>query len=163
MGWPMRRGEPGRQSSRGFTLVAMLAFVSVLGVGLAAVGMVWSTAVQREREAELIRIGVAYAEAIASYRRMSPGTARRGPSSLAALLLDDRTLQTHRHLRRLYEDPLKPGRPWGVLRDASGHIAGVYSQSDEQPLRRVEVRVGDVLLAPATRYSQWKFIVKEPE
>ena len=147
----------------GFTYLWMLAAVAVLGVGLAALGTAWSAAAQREREDELIRAGVAYAQAIASYRRMSPGSVGQLPQSLEALLLDDRFPTPQRHLRRLYPDPTSPRRPWGLLRDPSGRITTVYSLSGDTPWRRVEVVVGGVSLEAASAYSDWKFVVKEAQ
>lgn len=157
----MRRGDGLHRWARGFTYVWALAAVAVLGIGLAAVGTVWSAAAQREREDELIRIGTAYAQAIISYRRLSPGSVQQAPPSLAALVLDDRYIRAYRHLRRLYPDPMEPRRPWGLVTDASGRVIGVYSQSHEQPLRRTAVSSGEVQLPPANRYSDWKFVPKE--
>jgi type II secretory pathway pseudopilin PulG len=146
---------------RGFTYVWALAAIAVLGVALAAVGTVWSSATQREREEELIRVGTAYAEAIASYWRHAPGSVRNLPPDLAALVRDDRYIKAYRHLRDLHPDPMDPSRPWGLVTDASGRIIGVYSQSSAQPLRRVPTAVGSVQLPAANRYSDWKFVPKE--
>ena len=156
----MRPGSHHRIPQRGFTYVWMLAAVAVPGVGLAALGTLWSAAAQREREDELIRIGVAYAQAIASYQRMSPGSVRQLPPSLEALVLDDRYPQPQRHLRRLYPDPIDPGRPWGLLRDPEGRIKAVHSLSGEQPWRRVAFVVDGVSLPAAGAYSDWQFGVK---
>lgn len=158
----MRRGEralPRRQ--RGFSYVALLAVVAVLGIGLAALGTVWSTQQQREREAELLRVGAAYAEAIRSYRRLSPGSVAAAPPHLGALVHDDRFIQTHRHLRALYPDPTDPRRPWGLVTDANGRVIGVFSQSQEAPLRRSAVVTAELQLPPVARYADWKFVPKE--
>ena len=157
----MRPGNPASTRQSGFTYVWMLATVAILGVGLAALGELWSAAVQREREDELIRVGVAYANAIASYHRMSPGSVRQFPTSLEALLLDDRYPMPQRHLRRLYPDPTDPQRALGLVRDGSDRIRAVYSLSAGQPWRRVESVVGGVTLPAASSYSEWKFGVKE--
>jgi hypothetical protein len=47
----LKRGETG------FAYLVLLGFVAVAGIGLAALAQVWSTAAQREREAELLFIG----------------------------------------------------------------------------------------------------------
>jgi type II secretory pathway pseudopilin PulG len=149
-----------RGAQRGFTTVALLAMVALMGVSLAAIGPLWAEEVRREREDELLRIGALYAEAIMRYQRTAPGSAKRFPTTLDALLADTRFVGTVRHLRTLYPDPLEPSRPWGLVRDADGAIRGVFSQSEAAPLRTVQVRLGAVTLAPATRYSDWQFVAR---
>ena len=53
-----------RPRHAGFTYVGLLIAVAVLGVGLAAVGQVWSTAAAREKERELLFVGNQYRAAI---------------------------------------------------------------------------------------------------
>jgi type II secretory pathway pseudopilin PulG len=157
----MRRGErrdKQRAGQRGFTYVWLLALVAVVGVGLAAVGPLWAEEAKREQEAELLRVGQLYAEAIARYHRMSPGSVRRYPERLEDLLVDTRFVGTVRHLRSLYADPVTRGQPWALLRAADGGIQGIASQSTEPPLRTTAVELGSVRLTPAQRYSDWQFI-----
>lgn len=148
----MRRGEAG------FTFVGVLAALAVVSAGLAVAGPLWQRQAQREREAELLRAGRLYAEAIRQYYVQSPGAAKQYPPDLESLLYDDRFVGVRRHLRKLYPDPLTPGRPWGVVRGEDGHVRGVYSLSHAAPLRATAVDLGVVVLPPATRYSDWKFI-----
>ena len=145
---------------RGFTYVWVMAAVAVLGIGLAAVGPVWHDDVKREREKDALRIGQLYAQAIASYYKSSPGSDKRYPPTLEALLVDTRFVGTYRHLRRLYDDPLRPGRAWCVVRAADGGIRGVFSQSTEEPLRREPLDLGVTMLAAAAKYSDWLFAPK---
>jgi type II secretory pathway pseudopilin PulG len=154
----MRAGRQGTQ--RGFSYVAVLALVALMGIGLAAIGPLWAEEARRDREDELLHIGRLYAEAIARYQKASPGSARRYPPTLDALLMDTRFVGTVRHLRTLYPDPLEPARPWGLVRDAEGGIRGVFSQSEAPPLRTVPIVVGTVTLAPAARYSEWHFVAR---
>jgi hypothetical protein len=137
-----------------------MALVAVLGIGLSAIGPLWRDDARREREKDALRIGQLYAQAIASYYKSSPGSAKRYPPTLDVLLMDTRFVGTVRHMRRLYDDPLQPGRPWGVIRAADGGIGGVYSTSNDEPLRREPLDLGITLLAAATRYSDWKFAPK---
>src|SRR5256885_1974477 len=65
-------GRPMRAGERGFTYVWAMAAVAILGVGMAAMGSLWSDDARREREQEALRIGRLYAEAIESYYRASP-------------------------------------------------------------------------------------------
>ena len=150
----MPRGE------RGFIYVWVLALIATLAVGLAAIGPLWSQETKREREDELLRVGKLYAEAIARYYRLSPGSVKRYPPSLEVLVLDTRFVGTVRHLRMLYADPVAAGAAWGLLRAPDGGIRGVYSQSIDAPLRTVAVNMGVTVLAPATRYAEWQFAPK---
>src|SRR5262249_9242669 len=98
--------------ARGFTYLAMLAAVAVIGIGLAAAGEVWSQARQREREQELLFAGNQFRQAIALYERRTPGGARRYPEKLADLLLDKRYPVVQRYLRRIYADPMTGKAEW---------------------------------------------------
>jgi len=154
----MQAGE-SRRSEQGFTYVWVLMTLAVLSVGLAALGPAWSDTVQREREADLIRIGTLYAQAIARYRDMSPGSAKTYPPTLEALLSDEaRFVGLQRHLRRLYPDPMNPHKPWGLVRGPDGSIRGVYSTSDKAPFRREPMDLGAVQLPAAQHYFDWRFV-----
>lgn len=157
----MRAGDL-RRPQVGFTYVLVLAAVALLGLALAALGPMWAEEARRSREAELLRVGQAYAEAIASYREASPGSVRQYPRELGNLLVDTRFVGMKRHLRKLYADPLSPGRPWGVIRAADGGIRGVYSLDTRSPLRKVPLRLGVVELPAAQTYVEWKFMPSEP-
>lgn len=157
MGQAMPRGDP-RCRNGGFTLVWVLMALAVFSVGLAALGSVWGAEAQRDRERELLRIGALYAGAISSYYNASPGTQKRWPPSVDALLLDTRFGVPLRHLRRPYPDPLMPQHPWAEVRDSDGALRGVFSRSPEQPLMDQAQDLGIVRLPAATRYSEWKFV-----
>lgn len=155
----MRAGKAHRGAShRGFTYVWALVGVALLGIALAAVGPMWADAARREREQELLRIGAIYAQAIAAYYKASPGSEKRYPPDLDALLLDTRFVGTQRHMRRLYPDPMRPLQPWAVVRGPDGTVRGVYSQSTETPFRTEPVDIGVATLPPALRYAEWQFI-----
>lgn len=154
----MKRGDA--RGEGGFTLVAVLVLLALCMTGLAVAGPMWSQGVRREREQELVRIGVLYAQAIASYRQSSPGSLKQYPVKLEDLLVDTRFVGLARHLRALYPDPVNPGQPWGLMRDSEGRIAGVYSLSTDAPLADRQINLGAIVLAPASRYSDWKFAIK---
>jgi type II secretory pathway pseudopilin PulG len=156
----MRVGE-ARHHQRGFTYLWVMAALAVLGVALAAVGTHWAHERQREREQDLIRIGVAYARAIASYRASAPGSVALAPRRLEHLVLDDRFPRARRHLRQLYADPVAPEQGWGLITDAEGRIVGVHSSSEKAPLKHVAFEVEGIALPAAQRYADWKFIIKE--
>lgn len=155
----MRAGE--QRGRNGFTFVAVLLLLALVSLGLAAVGPLWSQQARRDREQELLRIGALYAQAIARYRDVSPGSLKQYPTSLDDLLLDRRFVGTLRHLRKAYADPLDPGRPWGLVRNDAGRIVGVYSNSQEAPLAQAPVEREGVLLPAARRYSDWLFVARD--
>jgi type II secretory pathway pseudopilin PulG len=57
-----------------------------------------------------------------------------GPLQLEELTQDQRSGKVVRHLRQVYLDPVTRG-PWGVIRGKDGRIKGVYSRSEDAPLR----------------------------
>ena len=150
------------QRMAGFTLVWVLAAIAILSVGLAAIGPQWADQAHREREQDLLRVGQLYAQALAHYRAVSPGSLKQYPSDLQQLLLDNRFVGTQRHLRKLYPDPLDPARPWGLMRGPDGGILGVFSQSADAPLRRESLDLEGLVLPIAQRYDEWKFIARPP-
>ncbi|MDD3529727.1 MAG: type II secretion system protein [Gallionellaceae bacterium] len=142
---------------RGFTLIGLLFLVAGLGVGMAALGTVWQTAAQREKEKELLFAGTAYRRAIASYWRASPGLPRL-PATLDELLLDPRFPHVVRHLRRRYADPMTGGPEWGLVRDAAGGIVGVYSLSERRPLKAAGFASELAAFEDAGSYRDWVFL-----
>jgi type II secretory pathway pseudopilin PulG len=147
---------------RGFTYVWMLALLALLGIALSVVGPRWADAAHRERERELLRVGLLYAQAIHAYHQASPGSVKRFPPNLEALLEDTRHVGTYRHLRKLYHDPMDPSRPWGLVLDDTGAVRGVYSSSTAAPLRREPLDLGLVRLPAAAGYHEWKFTPDTP-
>ncbi len=156
----MRAGSARRRQA-GFTYVWLLAALAVVSIGMAVVGPVWAQQVQREREAELLRVGVAYANAIEHYYRMPAGGVRQLPRSVDDLLLDPRFPTPVRHLRAAYTDPMRPGQPLELVRAPTGEIRGVASLSTDTPLLQLPWSDGHHRLpapTPATRYSDWQFL-----
>lgn len=149
--------------SRGFTLLVMLCLLAALGVGLALAGPAWRDRVLREREAEWLRVGALYAQALDSYVQSAPGAIRQLPARVEDLLLDTRFVGVRRHLRQAYNDPLQPTQPWQILRDEQGRIVGFFSSLQAEPFiaqppagMRVQLR------ADGTGYSRWAFVVSLP-
>jgi type II secretory pathway pseudopilin PulG len=153
---PIPTPTPIRQ--HGFTLVAVLAALFLLALASQKVMSVVSQQAQREREAELLRIGAAYQAAIGAYHDQSPGSVKRWPPTLEALLDDRRFVTLQRHLRRLYADPITRTNTWGLVPAPDGGIAGVYSLSEDRPIRTGGTELAWLGLAEADRYSDWKFV-----
>lgn len=149
----MKRGD--RQG--GFTYVALLFALAVFGLGAAWIGETSSRTVQRERERELVRIGLQIQAAIRSYYLASPGSVRNFPRSFDELEFDSRYVGVKRHLRRLERDPIANSFDWGVIKALDGGIAGVYSPSDARPLTTPGVTIELFEVPPGNRYSNWTF------
>lgn len=154
----MHSGSPvqkyrSRQQGFGYLMV-MFALVA-LGILLAGVGTVWHTAVQRDKEDELLHIGQQFRQALTSYYLSTPGDAKQFPSTLADLLEDRRFPTPQRHLRRIYADPVAGGSDWGLVL-SGGRIVGIYSTSAAQPIRS-KFTGRDESLSGAESYFQWIF------
>ena len=149
-------------------MAALLVGLSVMSIMLSMALPVWSTATQREREAELVFRGEQYAQAIDLFSRRNGGF----PPNLEIL-------EEGRYIRKLYKDPMTPdgefqpvyfGQPLpgqtpeagrggppasaGTLGQAgapngAGPIIGVVSTSTAESLRLYNGR---------GRYSEWAFV-----
>jgi len=155
----MRSGS----AQRGFTYLAMLLAVAVIGIGLAAAGQVWSTAAQREKEQELLFVGDQFRRAIRLYHHNSPDqrTPAAYPKALQDLLEDKRRGDTKRHLRKLYADPMTGKADWGLvtIKAPDGdHIMGVYSLSGATPFKTSGFLDRDRTFEGANHFSDWKFL-----
>ena len=148
---------PRRQG--GFTFLWLLFLIAGLGVGMAAVGTLWHTAAQREKEQQLLFVGNEYRRAIESFLKipLPAGQQARLPQSLDELLLDPRFQHTVRHLRRLYTDPITGNEEWGMLKDAKGGIVGVFSLSEAKPMKTAGFPPYYADFADQTSYRGWGF------
>lgn len=155
--------SPWRRQAGGIYLLMLFAVFS-LGLALAHFGSVWSTAAQREREADLIFAGGELARAIAHYRADSPLGRTDYPRSLDELLEDRRVPYVRRYLRRVYRDPMTGQADWGVLREGE-RIVGVHSRSEHEPLRTGPlpdfIQVVSAGGGPI-RYADWVFRIDTP-
>lgn len=149
----------GSRAQAGFTLLGLLFVIAGLGVGMAALGTAWHTAVQREKERELLFIGDQFRRAIESFWMMPlpEGTPRRLPRSIDELLEDPRFPHTVRHLRRAWRDPMTGDVKWGLLLDADGGLLGVYSLSDAEPFKGDGFPAAYIHFADAQTLREWVF------
>lgn len=142
----------------GFTYLAVLFAIVVMGVVLAGAGQVWSTAAKRERERELLFIGNQFRQAIGRYYESSPG-AKQYPAKLEELLEDRRFPKPQRYLRKMYVDPMTGRAEWGLVK-AGDRITGVYSLSEDTPLKSGNFSKLDNEFAQRSRYADWRFIYR---
>lgn len=144
----------------GFTYLAALFLVAIMGAGLAGVGTIWSTAQQRDRECELLLVGTQFRDAIGQYYERSPGSLKKYPETFSDLLKDERQLATRRYLRKIFVDPMTHKNKWGTVPAPGGGIMGVYSLSDDKPLKTGNFNENDQDFAGKTKYSEWRFIYR---
>ncbi len=145
-----------RRSSAGFTYVGLLLAVAMIGAGLAAIGQVWHTNVQRSREAELRFIGEQFKHAIKLYYEGTPGGDKQLPKSLDDMLRDERYPVVRRYLRKVYVDPLRGKAEWGLIKHNNGEgIVGVHSLSNEEPFKN---RDPEKATTKRATYADWKFV-----
>jgi type II secretory pathway pseudopilin PulG len=146
------------QREQGFVYIALLIGLTVIGIGLGATSEVWSQSRQREKEAELLFLGNQFRQAITSFYQQSPPAARRFPNALEELVDDLRAPdKPAHHLRKLYADPITGETKWGEVRLASGQLVGVYSLSNETPLKVFGFALRDKDFVEKGRYSEWVF------
>lgn len=153
-------GADRKVGEGGFTFIGLMVIVSIIGIGLLAVGEVWHTARQREKEQALLFVGDQFRRAIKSYHAHTPAAARGQPypMSLEDLLKDPRSPSTQRYLRKIYTDPITGETDWGVLRNQNGAIVGVFSRSEETPLKQNNFRPSNAEFEGKARYSEWVFM-----
>lgn len=152
-----RAGTAARSGrARGFTYLGVLWLLALSSAGVAVVTESWTLAARRERERELVFRGEQIRAAIDRYRRAYPARSE-WPRSLDDLLEDRRQEQVHHHLRRRFSDPFAPDSGWGEIREVGGGLIGVHSTASLPPLGRGPR--DDDRTAPATRVSDWRFIV----
>ena len=149
-----RTGAAARE--RGFTYLGLLIAMAIIGVNLAAAGMLWHTAQQRERERELLYVGDQIRLAIGHY--YNTGGARQFPQSLDDLLRDSRQPGTVRYLRKLYHDPVTGTTEWGLIKDNSDRVMGVFSLSEQRPIKQANFNLADRAFEAKEKYSDWTFV-----
>jgi len=148
---------PSGSREAGFTYLALLLAIALIGIGLAATGEVASTAAQREKERELLFAGGEFRRAIRAYTLASPGV-QRYPQRLEDLLEDKRFPFTRRYLRRIYRDPMTGKRDWVPVEAPGGGIMGVHSRSKRGALKTANFTAADAALEGKARYDEWEFV-----
>lgn len=118
----LRTAAGRRGGAAGYTLAAVVIFVAVLNVLIAAALPVWSHLAQREREEELIFRGLQYAEAIRVFQK------RFGRYPVR---LDELVKVSPRSIRQLWKDPTTPDGRWGIVYAEGSLDEGGDDEDDE--------------------------------
>jgi type II secretory pathway pseudopilin PulG len=148
-------------NAAGFTYIGLLIAVVILGVALSAVGTVWHTQMQREREQELLYIGRDFRAAVAAYANAN---GHQFPQDINDLLEDKRGPEPRHYLRRFYADPMTGAQDWTIIQaDSLGFagfsgIVGIASSSNAKPLKKDGFLTSEDAFKDAVGYSDWKFV-----
>jgi len=149
----------GRTHEEGAAYLMLMLTILIMGIGLVAVSSVWHTAARRDKEQELLFYGAQFQQAIGQYYANS-ARGQRFPKELADLLKDPRVPGVKRYLRKIYTDPMTGKKDWGLVRSKSGGIVGVYSKSEEQPIKVANFSVANKHFNGMKQYSDWEFIYR---
>ncbi|MYM96326.1 type II secretion system protein [Rugamonas sp. FT81W] len=128
--------------------------VAFMGVGLTIAADLYTTAMRRDKERELLFIGHEFRHALEGYNKANG--AGQYPLTLEELLKDPRFPSAKRHLRRLYNDPIT-GKPDWALVLQQGRIVGIRSTSAQRPIKQDNFDDDDAGLAKKPRYADWLF------
>ena len=149
------------RNSRGFTYLALLAAIVIIGISLGSAARSWQNISLREKEEELIFRGNQYRLAIERYYLALPAK-RQYPSTLEELLKDSRTPTGKRHLRQKYLDPIT-GKDFVLIQDPlSKRIIGVRSASEKKPLKQGNFPDELKDFEGKGQYAEWVFVVMQP-
>lgn len=154
------------KSSEGFTYIAALMLIVIMGIMLGAAAKTWTMTMKRERETELLFRGAQIRDAIEKWYQPVAGRQPTPLRDLKDLLLDPNSLSKTKYLRRdptkEYNDPIT-GKEWNIIRDPTIGIIGVASTSEEEPLKQdfadypqdsPEFR----MFQGKKKYSEWLFV-----
>ncbi len=155
------------RSVNGFTFLAVMFAIVLIGLSLTGAVQQWKTIMKRERETELLFRGDQIRKAIAAYVTycqthavqapciQTPGTPKY-PQKLEDLVKVPNTSATKRFLRKVYKDPIT-NEDWAYVK-IGDRIKGVYSKSDEEPLKQANFPDDYKFFEGKKKYSEWVFV-----
>lgn len=150
------------RSTAGFTYIAALFMVAVMGIMLGAVGQSVRVIMQREREKELIFRGLQYRDAFERWSKT--GVPLKDLKDLFEPTISNNANKSNdRFIRRLYKDPVTGGE-WRKLPDPPDPIQGIYgvaSTSNEEPFKQGNFPEVIKNFEGKKKYSEWEFVYKK--
>lgn len=155
-----KNNNPFLNNQQGAVLLMVLVSVTLLGLMAGIAGSSWQTIVQRAKETDLLWKGNQIRRAIGSYYNTSHAQSaapKSFPSELDSLIKDPRFLETRRHLRYLYLDPMT-SEEWDIIRDPNGRITGVRSSSAKEPFKQNNFIEENRSFANQQSYHDWQFV-----
>ncbi len=153
----MARLTAAGSAQSGVAYLALLIVIAAIGAALGVTGSLWHEAQRREKERELLFVGLQYRRAIQQYYE-SPASQNRYPPTLEALLLDERTPAIRHYLRRPYRDPLTNLGNWGVVPAPQGGIMGVFSLAEGKPIKQANFPPELAWESGKSSYAEWQFV-----
>jgi type II secretory pathway pseudopilin PulG len=146
--------SPVGTRNAGFTYLGLLFAVATLGIVLSTVGVVWSTEIRRDKEAQLLFVGDQMRDAIGRYRAVNG----QYPLALTDLILDEHSPAVRRFLRRIYVDPITNVADWEPIMAPEGGIMGVASPSMQKPIKVAGFSAADSTFEKTDCYCDWRFV-----
>lgn len=144
-------------TAAGFSYIWTLLLIVMMGIGMAATVDVYATSLRREREEELLYVGRQFQLAIKRYYEGKQVAGKHEhPTSLDDLLKDNRVPGTHRHLRKVFIDPITNSRKWGIIY-VNGRLVGVHSLSSLKPIKQDGFESAESHFRGKQSYSEWVF------
>lgn len=149
-------------SKGGFTYIAALVIVVVMGIMLGAMGQSMRVVMQREREKELIFRGLQYRDAIERWSKK--GVPLKDLKDLVEPTTSSNIDRSKdRLLRKLYKDPITGG-DWKTLPTPPDPIQGIYgvaSTSNEEPFKQGGFPEVIKDFEGKKKYSEWQFVYRK--
>jgi len=150
------------RSETGFTYIAALVLVVVMGIMLGAIGQSVKVIMTREREKELIFRGLQYRDAIERWSKK--GVPLKDLKDLVEPTVSSNvSASKDRLLRKLYKDPITGG-DWKTLPNPPDPIQGIYgvaSPSSDKPFKQDNFPEVIKDFKGKEKYSDWQFIYKK--
>lgn len=158
-------------SNAGFTLIAVIVMVVVIGIMASMGAQVWSTQMQRERETELLYRGTQVRDALRAWYNVREVNHAIVPAPVTAT---DKPRGDLTELKTLVIDPKHYLRPsmlidpitreeWKLVK-IGAKIIGVSSPSEKAPLKKAnfppELKSDD--FEDKKKYVDWVFIYDRP-
>jgi type II secretory pathway pseudopilin PulG len=146
------------RTSTGFTYIALLAAIVIIGISLGSATKYWYNISIRDKEQELLFRGEQYRQAIERYFYAIPAT-NQYPGSIDDLLKDSRTLAGKRYLRQKFKDPIT-GEDFVEIWDQNKRIIGVCSSSEKEPIKQTNFPTTSRIYLDfegKKKYNDWKF------
>jgi type II secretory pathway pseudopilin PulG len=131
----------------------LLFLVATMGLALTVVSELWHTVQQRDKEEQLLFAGDQIRRAIGRYYASNGAY----PHQLEDLLKDPGFPGVRRFLRRIYPDPITGSAEWGLVKLPGDAISGVYSLSEQEPLKQAGFSLADQDFEGKMKYSEWVF------
>jgi len=149
-------------SSGGFTYIAALVMVMIMGILLGVTGQSMRIIMQREKEKELIFRGLQYRDAIERWSKK--GVPLKDLKDLVEPTVSSNIDRSKdRLLRKLYKDPMTGG-DWKTIPSPPDPIQGIYgvaSTSNEEPFKQGNFPEAIKNFEGKKKYSEWEFVFRK--